>query len=277
MNFGNLRIALIVNIVGLFAITSVSAQTSYHAIIVNVKDSKPIAYASVSINKKRIGILADAHGNINLPTSNILLSDTLDISSVGFSPLKISLADARKVTVIRLYEASGDMENVIIKSYLNEAVEGNKVEVSGYFRSWPTKSKGGEIGKIFIAKADEILVDRIRFKVNNQCQACQVRVRIRAVSNGYPAEELFVDSISMPVKKLNFDDRYTEFDLSSKNIVIKQKELFVSLEVLYCSGEPCSFCFIGTEPGTFMYKNKGNTDWLESASHNLYLRFYYKY
>lgn len=251
------------------------AQTSYHATIVSEKNDKPIAYATVSVPQKNIAILADGSGNFNVSYRIINVSDTFNISSVGYSTYRLAVRDAQKISVIRLKEHTSDLENVTL--FTNEAVEGNKLEKSGYFRSWPTKSKGGEIGKIFVTKANEFLVDRIRFKVNNQCNACQVRLRIREVVNGFPGEELFTDSISMPVKKLNFDDHYSEFDLSKKQIVLKQKSVFVSLEVLYCTGEPCSFCFIGTEPGTFMYKNKANTIWEESTSHNLYLRFYYKY
>jgi len=210
---------------------------------------------------------------------NAKKNDTFFISSIGFYTLKIPLENALDQTNFYLTEYSKELEPVILKSYTNEAVEGAKSEVAGYFKNWNTKNKGGEIGKIFTVNHDEYKIEKIRFKVNNMCDTCNIRVRIRGLSNGLPDKELFSDSISKVVKKLAFDDKYSEFDLSDKNIIIKEKYIFISLELLNWTNRAgeCSFCYIGTEPGNYLYRKWEFADWEECPDHSIYLKFFYKY
>ncbi|MEO7264569.1 MAG: carboxypeptidase-like regulatory domain-containing protein [Ferruginibacter sp.] len=257
---------------------NVFSQTSFKAKIVNEKDGKPVSYASVSIPKKKIGLLTDAKGFFRLQSQQIVKTDSIYFSSIGFYTLGLTFQEAQDISEFQLKEASKDLENVVVRSYTNEATEGSKSEVAGYFRSWPTKKTGAEIGKTFEINHPDYKVEKIRFKVNNQCDVCQIRVRIRSLVNGMPGELLMLDSISMPVKKLNFDDRYSEFDFTAKNIILKKQNVSVSLEVMSCNtSNPCSICFIGTEPGAYIYKNNEMDEWKESGMHSIYLKMYYKY
>ncbi|MEO6404624.1 MAG: carboxypeptidase-like regulatory domain-containing protein [Ferruginibacter sp.] len=254
------------------------SQTSLRAKIVNDKDGKPVSFASVSVPKRKIGMLTDGKGFFHLQSQQIAKTDSLFISSVGFYTLGLTFREAQDISEFHLKEASKELDNVVIRSYTNEATEGSKSEVAGYFRSWSTKKTGAEIGKTFEINHPDYKVERIRFKVNNQCDVCQIRVRIRSLVNGMPGELLMLDSISMPVKKLNFDDKYSEFDFTAKNIILKKQNVFVSLEVLSCNtASPCSICFIGTEPGAYIYKNNETDEWKESGLHSIYLKMYYKY
>lgn len=268
---------LAANFLCLVYCATAAAQPYYDGVVVDEKDNQPIPYASLSIDNKKKGILADSHGRFKLSEAEIKGTDTIQVSSVGYQTLKIVLSEARRKPVLTLSGSNSQMENVTLKAYQKEAVEGNKLDVNGYFYSWPTKGTGAEIGRIFDIQYDDYLVDKIRFKVNNQCDVCQIRLRIRSVKNGYPDNLLVLDSIAMPIKKLSFDDKYSEFDLSSRKIILKEKQVFVSLEVMQCSGQPCSFCFIGTEPGTYMTKKNETDDWKENNDHNIYLKFYYKH
>ena len=96
-----------------------------------------------------------------------------------------------------------------------------------------------------------------------------------------PGYEILFDSISTEVKRLSFDDKFSEFDLEKYNLVFKLGEIFISLEVLNCShpaGTECSFCFIGTEHGNYLYSDPKKTDWQESGDdYTIYLRLFYKY
>lgn len=255
------------------------SQSSFKAVIVNDKDGKPVSYASVSIPKKKIGILSDGKGFFQLSLQQVTKNDSIFISSVGFLTQGYTFIEAQKISEFHLKEATKDMDNVVIRSYSYEAAEGSKSEVAGYFRCWPVKKTGGEIGKMFTINHPDYKVEKIRFKINNQCEACQIRVRIREVRGGLPGNLLLLDSISMPVNKLSFDDKYSEFDFSAKNLVLTKQDIFISLEVLNCSnsGAPCSLCFIGTEPGSYFYKNYVEDYWQESNLHSIYLKVFYKY
>lgn len=97
--------------------------------------------------------------------------------------------------------------------------------MTGYFRSWKTTGTGGEIGKIFYINHGEYKLERVRFKVNNQCDTCQVRLHIREVVDDLPGDEILYDSISTEIKRLSFDDRFSEFDLRPYNLVFKQQSI----------------------------------------------------
>jgi hypothetical protein len=96
-----------------------------------------------------------------------------------------------------------------------------------------------------------------------------------------PDVDLLWDSVSVVTKRLSFDDRFIEFDLSKRNIVLKNKKyVFVSFETLNCRNKnstPCSLCYIGTEDGRHLYRTKDYNEWQESAESDLYIRMYYKY
>ena len=85
--------------------------------------------------------------------------------------------------------------------------------------------------------------------------------------------------ISTTVKKLSADDMFAEFDLTNKNIVLKERAVFISLELENCqnrSGE-CSFCYVGTESGNYIFRKTADSDWQEYNDYNIYMRLYFKY
>ena len=260
-----------------------NAQNKYQARIkgkiINKSNGKPVSYATIRIPKRNVGMLADISGAFSLSLQQANKNDTFLISSIGYNTLKIPVENALDQTNFYLTEFSKDLENVVVKSYTNEATEGAKSEVAGYFKSWSIKNFGGEIGKIFYIKQSDYKIERVRFKVNNQCDSCNVRIRIRALHNGLPDRELFSDSISTTVKRLSFDDKSSEFDLTARNIILKEKGIFVSFELLKCytRNTDCSFCFIGTEPGNYLFRRWTFADWQESTENSIYLRLYYKY
>ena len=139
----------------------------------------------------------------------------------------------------------------------------------------------GEIGRILYVNSDDYKLERVRFKINNQCDTCVLRLHIRALKNGIPDTDLLRDSISIVTSKLSFDDKFSEFDLRNYNILIrKNKYVFVSLETLHCNSinnAPCSLCYVGTEQGNFLYRPRDYSDWEESTEHSIYMRMFYKY
>ena len=260
--------------------SSLHAQQAIKGKIINQKNGKPLSNATLSVSRKIFG-LSDALGYFLLPVDRIKNTDTFSVSSVGFATLKIPVAQAVKQSEFYVKEESKDLENVEVKSYTMESSEGSTSTVTGYFRSWYTKGTGGEIGRILYVNSDDYKLERVRFKINNQCDTCKIRLHIRELKNGMPDRDLLTDSISLAVTKLTFDDKFSEFDLRNYNVIIrKNRYVFVSLETLNCTNKnnaACSLCFIGTEPGSYLYKQKEFSDWEESGSHSLYLRMFYKY
>lgn len=258
------------------------AQHSIKGKIFNQKDGKPLSHASVKAPKGNKGLVSDARGNFELRLNNpYSLTDSFMISSIGYKTLKVAVNDGVNQSKFYLTEDSKELENITVKSYANEASEGSHSEVTGYFRSWYTKKTGGEIGRILYVNSDDYKLERVRFKINSQCDTCVLRLHIRALKNGIPDTDLLRDSISIVTSKLSFDDKFSEFDLRNYNILIrKNKYVFVSLETLHCNSinnAPCSLCYVGTEQGNFLYRPRDYSDWEESTEHSIYMRMFYKY
>jgi len=256
-------------------------QDMFTGQVVSEKDGgfSPVGYATLTLSKTKTSVLADSKGNFKIDRDGLKSSDTILISSVGYNTLKVAVPEALRQKKFTLDLQAQNLDNIIISNLKTQAEDGTKKEVAGYFRGWPTKNIGGEIGRMVYVESGKFKVEKIRFKMNNQCDTCVVRVRIRGLSNGVPDYELIPDSISMIVNRLSFDDKYSEFDFSNYNLVIKEKWVFVSLELLNCynAGKPCSVCFIGTEPGKYMYRNHPFKSWEESGDSNLYLKMYYRH
>ena len=257
------------------------SQSSIYGNVFDKKSNKPLSNVSISINKKKGGSLSDSKGHFTLPSSGFKKTDTLVLSSIGYSTLKIPIADAMEIKDFFLTEESKKLEDVVIKSYTNHSSEGSTSEVTGFFRSWTTGKDGGEIGRIIQMKSNDFKVERVRFKANSQCDTCIVRLHIRSLNNGLPGEDLLRDSITVDIHRTSFDDKSVEFDLSDKNIIIKNKEyLFIGLETIRCNsfkGSSCSLAYIGTEEGNYLYRTKDYRDWEESTMHSLYLKIFYTY
>ena len=248
--------------------------------IVNNRDGKPVSNASIGIPGMRFR-QSDANGNFRFTLNEYKLRDSLIITSVGFKTVRIPVSNAANIKEFRLHEQAKDLQPLVLTSYLNEGASGSKSEITGYFRSWNTNHTGAEIGKIFYINQNEYKLERVRFKVNNQCDTCQIMLHIRAMVDDVPGDEILYDSITTTVNRLSFDDRFSEFDLRPYNLVFKQREIMVSLEVLHCtkSGKPdCSFCFIGTEEGEYYYKNSKKHAWVKSENDfSIYMRLIYKF
>ena len=245
------------------------------------RSNKPLANASVSVNKKKVGSLSDKKGYFSLSSAGLKKTDTLILSSVGYATLKIPLADAFEVKEYFLLEDSKELENVVLKSYSRYNAEGSSSEVTGYFTSWTTRMNGGEIGRIIHIRSKDFKVEKVRFKVNSQCDTCVIRLHIRALSNGLPGPDLLRDSTTIEIHKNSFDDKPLEFDFADKNLIIKNNEyVFLGLETIYChsaNNGSCSLAYIGTEPGTYLYRTRDYRDWEESVMNSLYLKIFYTY
>lgn len=254
------------------------AQSYCKGKVINVKDRKPIAFATVAINNAGVNVLSDVFGNFSLLLNAIRNNDSIFISSIGYRSLKLAVPDAMQLKEFILYEEAKDMQPVIIFS--KNAEGGSKSEITGYFRAWDTDHTGGEIGKILETGHENFKLEKVRFKVNNRCDTCLLKLHVREVVNGEPGKDLLTESISTMVHHLMFDDNSSEFDLRPYNIIIKKSSVFISMEVLNCSkraGETCSLSFIGTEQGDYLYKLKSNSDWEEYPGYSIYLKIFYKY
>ncbi|RYY68133.1 MAG: carboxypeptidase-like regulatory domain-containing protein [Chitinophagaceae bacterium] len=254
---------------------------SIEGTVLDKRDNKPLSNVSISISKKKSGFLSDQKGHFKMAATKLKKSDTLYLSSIGYMTLKVPVLEALKLQSFVLTEEQKTLENVVVNTYTNHNSEGSFSEVAGFFASWSTKKNGGEIGRVIHVKSDNFKVEKIRFKINNQCDTCILRLHIRDLKNGLPYMDLIRDSLTIVVNRSSFDDKTAEFDLSKKNIIIKNNNyVFVGLETIRCnsaSGGSCSLAYIGTEEGNYLFRTKEINEWEESNMSSLYLKMLYSY
>lgn len=261
------------------------SQTHFQGKVVFRKDKNPAAMATVSVFGKdgsKVS-MTDWAGNFRISMRETRSTDSVMISLVGYSPIRIPLLNALKSNLFELSENVRSLETVKVKSFNSQGEAGDMRESVGFFRSWNTSKNGSEIGRMIHIAYSEYKIDKIRFKVNNRCDSVLIRLHIRDVVNGRPGKELLTDSISVYVKRLaNIDDKSTEFDLTERNIIMQQKDIFVTLEVIGCKpqvpGTYCSFSFAGTEKGSFFYKSRRDDEWEEtSTDYTIFIRAAIRY
>jgi hypothetical protein len=120
----------------------------------------------------------------------------------------------------------------------------------------------------------------VRFKGGNTCDTCLLRLHIRKVVDGKPAEEILTDSVSVYVNKLSLDTKIPEFDLTPYDLIFSEKEFFVGIEVLRCGNGKkgfCSFSFAGTEKGEYIYKSRLADDWSSTDDYTIYLKLFLRF
>ncbi len=258
------------------------AQNNIRGKIVYDRDARPASAVSVTLVNHRGGNITDQAGNFDLDIPSGGNNDTVIISSVGYQSIKMPVRQAMAKKEFKLVEIAKELPTVTVKSFNNEQVIGDKHEKSASFRSWNAR-KGGEIGRIFPVYHEEYKLNKVRFKVNSFCNACMLRLRVRNVRNGYPAEELLTDSITVSVSKMTMDDKTPEFDLTKYNIILKEKQIYVGLEVLYCqspvNSSDCSLSFVGTEKGSYFYRSKITDTWGDTneEDYSIHLKVYLGY
>jgi hypothetical protein len=259
---------------------SLYSQIELKGTVLSEIENKPVGFASIGVKGKRAGIVADASGHFKLMLPEFIKqSDTIIISSIGYQSKRITVHQAQQNSEFYLQGIPKELTNVTHISFIKESILGNSSMSGAMFRAWYDYKTGGEIGKIISVPENQYKIDRIRFKVDNKCDTCWMRLHIRKVVNNQPGEELLKQNIIFPVTSYSLKDSGPEIDLSDYNIVLSDFTIFVSLEVINCSSTESNFsslCFIGEENGEYVYKSFVNSDW-EFYRNGLAMKIYLSY
>lgn len=256
------------------------AQLIIKGKVISKKDKRIAAGATISLLKRNRIVITDDAGDFTFRIPFSRSNDSLVISSVGYEELVIAVTDALKKNQFELTERTGILASVIVRSFTTQDVIGTSRESVGYFRNWNIERSGGEIGRVFSIPYDQYKLDKIRFKVSSLCDTCLIRLHIRKMNNNMPEEDLLKDSISLTIRQLTLDDKAPEFDLTPYDIILDKSAFFVGLELVNCKHpgkNDCTFCFVGTEAGTFIYRSGGNYSWEETDAFAIYMKIFMRH
>ena len=257
--------------------------------IVKDKNQKGIPYVNLGIPAKAFGIISDENGAFKIKVTSEKDTDTLQITSIGYFPVVMSIADFKKTcsqnTPIVLTEEVYQLETTVVRPNEYETkvlgttsvadlecvnLSGLKQKDTASVRRYKEKglsdkSAGIEIGnKISIKKGQQTFIDKIQFKACLGENDTAV-FRINIYSEGKTVKRVLTP-IGL-VKVINSNNELKEpiiiksigktqvheIDVSKQNIQVMD-DFIIALECIYASNSQMN---IGAKPAMF-----GSTDLL---------------
>ena len=274
---------------GLLYVSALTINAQELTGVVKDKNQKGVPYVNIGIPAKAFGIITDDNGNFKLKITSEKETDTLQITSIGYYPLVMSVGDFKKAcqanTPIIVTEEVYQLATTVVRPDEYETkvlgttsvadlecvnLSGLKQKDTASVRRYKEKgisekSAGIEIGnKISIKKGQETFIDKIQFK------AClgendTAIFRINIYSEGKTVKRVLTP-IGM-VKVVNSNNELKEpiiiksigktqvheIDVSKQNIQVTD-DFIIALECIYSSNSQMN---IGAKPAMF-----GSTDLL---------------
>jgi hypothetical protein len=257
--------------------------------LVKDKNQKGIPYVNIGIPAKAFGIITDENGAFKFKVTSEKDTDTLQITSIGYYPVVMSIADFKKSceanTPIILTEEVYQLQTTVVRPDEYETkvlgttnvadlecvnLSGLKQKDTASVRRYKEKglsekSAGIEIGnKISIKKGQQTFIDKIQFKACLGENDTAV-FRINIYSEGKTVKRVLTP-IGM-VKVINSNNELKEpiiiksirkaqvheIDVSKQNIEVTD-DFIIALECIYASNSQMN---IGAKPAMF-----GSTDLL---------------
>ena len=268
---------------GLLCVSATTIHAQEFAGTVKDKNQKGVPYVNIGIPAKAFGIITDDNGNFKLRITSEKETDTLQITSIGYYPLVMSVADFKKNcqanTPIIITEEVYQLATTVVRPDEYETkvlgtttvadlecvnLSGLKQKDTASIRRYKEKglsekSAGIEIGnKISIKKGQQTFIDKIQFK------AClgendTAIFRINIYSEGKTVKRVLTP-IGM-VKVINSNNELKEpiiiksigktqvheIDVSKQNIQVTD-DFIIALECIYSSNSQMN---IGAKPALF--------------------------
>jgi CarboxypepD_reg-like domain len=256
-------------------------QKVFRGHIMDEETMHPISYASVGVMGKEIGSISDSAGTfkVNLP-NQVKENDTILITSVGYHSLKVAVKEATKKNMFQLKAIEGMLPSVMVYDLRKSGDLGDDTTNYSFYRGWYEYRTGGEIGRVINVLHKKYKLNRIVFQVDNKCDTCWLRLRVRKVTHFQPAEDLLQQSVIIPVTKHTPLDGVIEFDISDLGLLLREKKVYIGFEVIDCKnvdGRPLSLCFIGADYGEHYFRKFPTVGWTSEDAYGLYLKMFFDY
>jgi len=274
---------------GLLSVSALTINAQELTGVVKDKNQKGVPYVNIGIPAKAFGIITDDNGNFKLKITSEKETDTLQITSIGYYPLVMSVGDFKKACLanspIIVTEEVYQLATTVVRPDEYETkilgttsvadlecvnLSGLKQKDTASVRRYKEKgisekSAGIEIGnKISIKKGQETFIDKIQFK------AClgendTAIFRINIYSEGKTVKRVLTPIGLVKVVNSNNElkepiiiksigkTQVHEIDVSKQNIQVTD-DFIIALECIYSSNSQMN---IGAKAAMF-----GSTDLL---------------
>jgi hypothetical protein len=258
----------------LFFTTAIPAQQKLNCTVMDIKNGQPVPFATILASKDK-GVVTDSLGKFSLTVHrNTRQTDTILISAVGYISSRIPVKDIQQNSKLFLFPEEKELEQVKVFASLK-----GDYRRFGYYRSWPVKNEGGEIGFIFDLPFNKFFLGAVQVKINHNYDTCWLKLHLRDVALSglsLPENDLLKGDVILPVTT-----KYglVEFNLNWQPILLPTERVYVSFELLKCgcseSSAP-SFFYMGNEAGENLYRENAQSVWKRSSEYTIYVRMMMK-
>lgn len=203
--------------------------------VIDKSSGEVIKYASISINKREIGTVADSTGVFELPVH--FPSDTVKVSSIGYYQtfLPVNSLTYRDTILIELQKKEALLNEVIVSSFRKKAIYGRNKK-SGIIqvtfnpkRNSIKDNLGNEIGTTISPKKPTFRLHNFNFFISsNSFEALRFRVNIYSVNEDKLPDSLLQNEniiYDVPSKSTGWQ----RVDLEKLNLIFSQP-IIISLE-----------------------------------------------
>lgn len=223
-----------------------SQETFIHGFVID-EEQQPIAYSNVVALNKKVGTFSDENGKFNFKLGDLLDSDIIEFSCLGYITKQISVKELKNGNAkISLIEAVEKLDEVVlntkkIRTYVKGETRTNTSDMmrfSSSFRESVWNEPGHEIGRKFkLGTRKASYLKEFSFYIKkNTFQKTIVEINIYKIKDNKPFQNINSSSIIVTV-----DNEFTgwkKVDLSDFDIYVEE-DIIVTVE--YIKAEPTCY------------------------------------
>ena|SRR5437879_3613854 len=208
---------------------AIGKDIQFDGVVMEQDSKQPLAYASIGVLNKPTGTVSDSLGHFDLVIGNEYLNDTLQVSMIGYYPVKISIREftreSRPVSINLIRKIIQLKEVVILNQFQHIIIVGRQSSGKLFQASIIPKGKkepgiGAESGLKIQTKHYPALLENFNFYVSgNNFKYIKFRLNIYSLTNNLPDTLLFNNEILASVK--DFKTGWVQIDLRPYHMVVK--------------------------------------------------------
>ncbi len=178
------------------------APTLLKGLVTDKETTTPLAYVSVGILNKPLGTVSDTAGRFTFSIGPDNLADTLQLSIVGYTALKMAVKDfmARGDKPVQLTPKTQQLAEVRVTiatpktniEVIGRTAVSKVVQVSVHNKKSADETIGSEMGMLYKTSRKNAVIKDFNFYVSvNNFNTIKFRVNIYAVKNALPDTLLY--------------------------------------------------------------------------------------
>lgn len=242
---------------------SLFSQQTISGTILDADSGAPVDYVNIGVIGKAQGTVSDQDGGFNLTVQRANPNDTIQVSRIGYSPLKFSLQEFKQRIsvdpILSMQKEFTELDEVVVD--LRESKK-NRIGINqvtkGLVAYWNnSKALGGEHASKIMVRRGPVKLEDLSFEiVKNISDSLLVRVNVYEIDKGLPGRNISRTNIMHMITKKSGRDI---IDLSPYDIVVDD-HFIIGLELLKVYGRQTGITIAAYSDGYRSYSRPISQD-----------------